>query len=70
MIHVVVPLLLVLTSAIMAFAWLGHIRFRSRGFMFALVASWLMVMPEYVLNVLAFRWGSDVYTGAIEFVFQ
>ena len=61
---VFVPLLLLLSSAIMAFAWLGHIRFRRKGFALALVASWIMVLPEYLLNVTAFRWGSDVYTGA------
>ena len=61
---VFVPLLLLISSAIMAFAWLGHIRFRHKGFALALVASWVMVLPEYLLNVTAFRWGSDTYTGA------
>ncbi len=60
---VVVPLLLLIASTVMAFAWLGHIRFRHKTFTLALVASWLMVLPEYLLNVTAFRWGSDVYTG-------
>ena len=62
MTEVVVPILLFLSSLIMAFAWLGHIRFRSKGFRIALIASWFMVLPEYVLNVIAFRWGNEAQT--------
>lgn len=61
---VAVPLMLFASSMVMAFAWLGHLRMRSRSFLTALGASWLMVLPEYVLNVTAFRWGNSVYTGA------
>lgn len=57
-----VPSMLFLSSVLMAFAWLGHIRFRSRGFLIALMASWLLVLPEYVLNIMAFRWGDGIYT--------
>lgn len=64
MAFVAVPLLLFLSSVIMAFAWLGHIRLRSRPFRVALLLSWFMVLPEYVLNVIAFRWGSAFYSGA------
>lgn len=49
----------------MALAWLGHLRFRDDiGFWTALVMSWLLVLPEYVLNVAATRFGYDTYTGA------
>ena len=61
---VLVPIMLLLSSMIMAFAWLGHMRFRKRPFHVALIASWLMVLPEYLLNVSAFRWGREFYTGA------
>ncbi|MFT5052842.1 MAG: hypothetical protein ACI8QZ_004280 [Chlamydiales bacterium] len=61
---VVVPVMLLVSSIIMAFAWLGHARLRDRPFHVSLVVSWLMVFPEYVLNVTAFRWGNQVYTGA------
>ena len=59
-----VPILLFTSSIIMAFAWLGHIRLRNRAFHVSLLMSWFMVLPEYVINVTAFRWGRDFYTGA------
>jgi uncharacterized protein (DUF486 family) len=60
-----VPALMFLTSAIMALAWLGHLRFRNEiGFWTALGASWLLVLPEYVLNVAATRYGFGAYSGA------
>jgi hypothetical protein len=55
--------MLLASSVIMAFAWLGHIRFRGWGFPVALVLSWLLVLPEYVLNVSAIRYGHGTYTG-------
>ena len=63
MIESVVPLLLFLSSVLMALAWLGHIRFRSKGFLIALLASWFLVLPEYAINVFAFRLGHGNYTG-------
>ncbi len=59
-----VPILLLLSSVIMALAWLGHLRFQHWRFWGALAASWFLVLPEYFLNVFATRWGHDVYTGA------
>jgi uncharacterized protein (DUF486 family) len=61
---VLVPLMLFGSSLLMAFAWLGHIRFRNMGFWLALAASWLLVLPEYVLNVTSIRWGHGTFTGA------
>ena len=63
MIQTVVPLMLFASSILMAFAWLGHIRFRSKGFWIALFISWFLVLPEYALNVSAMRLGHGVYTG-------
>ena len=60
---ILVPLILCLSSLLMAFAWLGHLRFRDRGFLLALSISWVIVLPEYILNVLAIRYGYGVYTG-------
>lgn len=62
-IPVLVPLMLTASSALMAFAWLGHIRFRNRSYTTALLFSWFLVLPEYVLNVVAIRWGHGTYTG-------
>lgn len=52
------------SSAIMALAWLGHLRFRSYGFVVAVLLSWSLVLPEYLLNVSAIRYGHGTFTGA------
>lgn len=59
----IVPVMLFASSVLMAFAWLGHIRFRRRGYLVALAASWVLVLPEYLLNISAIRWGHGVYQG-------
>jgi uncharacterized protein len=62
---ILVPFFMFLSSALMALAWLGHLRFRDQiGFWVALGASWLLVLPEYVMNVAATRFGYDTYSGA------
>lgn len=60
---VVVPLMLFVSSVLMALAWIGHIRFRRKGFWFALIVSWLLVLPEYILNVSAIRYGHGMFAG-------
>lgn len=61
---ILVPLMLFTSSTFMSLAWIGHLRFRSWSFFAALLTSWLIVLPEYVLNVSAVRLGRDIYTGA------
>ncbi len=62
---ILVPFCMFLSSCLMALAWLGHLRFRNDiGFWTALGASWLLVLPEYVLNVAATRFGYGTYSGA------
>ncbi len=61
---VLVPLMIFASGAFMAVAWLGHLRFRERGFFMALAMSWAIVLPEYILNVTATRYGYGTYTGA------
>ena len=60
----VVPVMLLTSSVIMAFAWLGHLRFRTSPLAIALLASWFLVIPEYMLNVYSTRLGHGTYTGA------
>lgn len=60
---ILVPIMLCLSSLLMAFAWLGHVKFPNQGFVLALLISWVIVLPEYVLNVSAIRYGHGVYTG-------
>ena len=61
---VVVPLMLFASGTFMAVAWLGHLRFRNLGFWPALAMSWAIVLPEYVLNVFATRYGYGTFSGA------
>jgi len=56
-----VPLMLFSSSLLMAFAWLGHIKYRQKSFFVALIFSWLLVLPEYLLNVSAIRWGIGTF---------
>ncbi len=56
-----VPVMLFASSILMAFAWLGHIKFRHKRFFTALIFSWLLVLPEYLLNVSAIRWGFGTF---------
>ena len=49
----------------MAMAWLGHLRFEDDwSFWTALAVSWLIVLPEYVLNTAATRGGYHAFSGA------
>ena len=61
---VAVPIMLFVSSMLMATAWLGHLKFQDAPFVVALVACWLIVLPEYVLNVAAVRVGKGIYSGA------
>ena len=58
-----VPALLFASSFVMAFAWLGHMRYQQETFGKALLVSWLLVLPEYLLNIFAIRWGHGTYEG-------
>lgn len=60
----VVPVMLFTSSMIMAFAWLGHLKFRQLPFVWATLLCWLLVLPEYFLNISAIRLGHKIYTGA------
>ncbi len=61
---VLVPSMIFLSGAFMAVAWLAHLRIRSYGFWPALAMSWAIVLPEYVLNVAATRYGYGTFSGA------
>lgn len=64
MVRALVPLLIFISGAFMSVAWLGHLRIKHYGFWIALAMSWAIVLPEYILNVLATRMGHGTYTGA------
>lgn len=61
----IVPILLLIGSNIfMTFAWYGHLKFKQTPILAAILVSWLIALPEYLLAVPANRIGSNVYSAA------
>lgn len=57
-----VPIMLITSSAIMAMAWIGHLKYKEDlSFLVAAMLAWVLVLPEYLLNVSGIRWGVGVY---------
>jgi uncharacterized protein (DUF486 family) len=62
---VLVPLMLLTSSLIMSMAWLGHLRFKAElDLLTATGLAWLLVLPEYALNIKALRMGYGIYLAA------
>jgi uncharacterized protein (DUF486 family) len=55
--------LLVASNVFMTFAWYGHLKYRSKPLLLAILASWLIALPEYCLQVPANRMGYGRLTG-------
>lgn len=55
-------LLLIASNTFMTIAWYGHLKFRDKPLAAAIVVSWLIALPEYMLQVpanrLGYRWMS------------
>src|SRR4051794_30931951 len=51
-------LLLTASNVFMTVAWYGHLKFRSKPLLLAIIASWMIALPEYALQVPANRFGS------------
>ena len=54
--------LLLLSNCFMTVAWYGHLRFKSTALWMAILASWLLALPEYALQVPANRLGYGAMT--------
>jgi len=54
--------LLVGSNVFMTFAWYGHLKFKSKPLGLVILASWGIALLEYILQVPANRWGSNVYS--------
>lgn len=50
-------LLLIASNAFMTVAWYGHLKYREKPLILAIVVSWLIAFPEYALQVPANRFG-------------
>ena len=50
-------LLLLASNVFMTIAWYGHLKYKHVALWAAILASWLIALPEYCLQVPANRWG-------------
>ena len=57
-------LMLIASNVFMTFAWYGHLKNKSLTFPLAILSSWLIALPEYMLAVPANRLGHQVYSTA------
>ena len=65
MVRYAVPVLMLFSACLMAMAWIGHLHYEDDwSFWLALLVSWLIVVPEYIINTAATRWGYGEYSGA------
>ena len=55
-------LLLVASNVFMTVAWYGHLKFKHVPLLAAIAVSWLIALPEYMLQVPANRWGHGLFT--------
>ena len=61
-----IPTMLILSSAIMAVAWLGHLKYKEDlSFITSALFAWFLVLPEYLLNITAIRWGVGLFTPSV-----
>jgi uncharacterized protein len=56
--------LLTFSNIFMTFAWYGHLKYKDRPIWLVIAASWGIAFFEYLLQVPANRWGSNVYSAA------
>ena len=56
--------LLTCSNVFMTFAWYGHLKFKDKPILSVVLASWGIAFFEYILQVPANRWGSNVYSPA------
>jgi uncharacterized protein (DUF486 family) len=55
-------LLLIASNIFMTAAWYGHLKYKSHAIWMVILASWLIALPEYILQVPANRWGHGQFT--------
>ena len=57
-----VVLLLVASNTFMTIAWYGHLKYKHVALWLTILASWLIALPEYALQVPANRAGYGAFT--------
>jgi uncharacterized protein len=59
------PIVLLLGSNVfMTLAWYGHLNYKAKPLLMVIAISWLIALPEYLLQVPANRMGHAVYSAA------
>ncbi|MBD1204380.1 MAG: DMT family protein [Rhodobacteraceae bacterium] len=56
--------LLLASNIFMTFAWYGHLKYKSASLVVVILASWLIALPEYALQVPANRIGHGHFSAA------
>ncbi len=56
--------LLVASNVFMTFAWYGHLKFKAAPLLLVIAISWLIALPEYILQVPANRIGHGRFSAA------
>jgi len=56
--------LLLASNIFMTFAWYGHLKYKSASLVLVILASWLIALPEYALQVPANRIGHSHFSAA------
>lgn len=54
----------VCSNIFMTLAWYGHLKFKTVPLLMVIAISWLIALPEYILQVPANRLGHSVYSAA------
>jgi len=62
--HLTPIALLLASNVFMTFAWYGHLKFKTSPLLLVIAVSWLIALPEYILQVPANRMGHAVYSAA------
>jgi len=62
--YLLTPLLLLGSNIFMTLAWYGHLKFKTHALWLVIAVSWLIALPEYLLQVPANRIGHGVYSAA------
>jgi uncharacterized protein (DUF486 family) len=62
--HLTPIALLLAANVFMTFAWYGHLKFKTSPLLLVIGVSWLIALPEYLLQVPANRMGHGIYSAA------
>ena len=65
MLAYVLPIVMLFASNVfMTLAWYGHLNYKTKPLLLVIAVSWLIALPEYILQVPANRMGHQIYSAA------